>query len=300
MRIYGFLSSMSILALASCGGGSAGERQVGSGPCSEPSQCASRLCLEINGESYCSQECGTCPSGMYCDSALFSPIGLSVCVKGAASTPVQPQTELPSLPCKTDADCPSGLVCATFKGQKDCTKECSNSDQCAPTQLCPFKLDFMECSKDEGADRTVCLPKQQCSLSPQSCITVVPDCAFPAPDAGGQPDAIEPDTGAQDTGLPSPPGCEEGACDGPCCPYGACLDTCYADCMTKVCTDPMNFEQCVSCLGACEDKCGLSIDCKSCLKDLVECADKYECDYGPPSKNECIGANCCMEYRSCF
>lgn len=77
---------------------------TGKGPCSSGDQCVSGVCVEINSDSYCSQSCGACTAGMFCDAKLFATMGLKVCLKGQASAPPKIQTP-PRLPCRSDAQC---------------------------------------------------------------------------------------------------------------------------------------------------------------------------------------------------
>lgn len=295
---------MILMSFLACGGSSSssGGKSIGQGPCSGPSDCSTQACVEVNQESYCTQECGSCPSGMYCDSSLFGAIGLKVCLKGSVSQPVEVKEEPPSLSCKEDKDCPKGLVCAQYKKEKSCTKPCKSNDECKPPfDTCPYKIDMLTCSKDESQDRQVCLPKEECMKSLQTCIEFVPDCNMPTPDTE-KPDVIENDTVSQEVGKETsgPPGCKVDTCDGVCCPYLPCMDQCQMKCYTEICQDPMNFQECISCLSKCYDTCNVSNDCKGCLDVLDTCAEKNDCDFGPPSENECIGQHCCLEYKACF
>lgn len=293
---------LSILFI-NCGGSdeSSGGKTIGQGPCVQPSDCSTGLCLEINGESYCSQECGSCPSGMYCDAALFGAIGLNVCVKGTDQTPVQPQQKPPVVPCMNDKDCPNGLVCATYKGEKGCTKSCDKDSDCGPIVICPYKIELLSCGKDESQNRQVCVTKDICTTNPESCFVLDMNCSPLQPD---EPDAIVSDVGADYSGdssqFSSPPGCSIEGCDGPCCPYGPCMNSCQLNCFNTSCQDPFKFNDCMVCLQSCFESCGVSTICQNCLNDLMTCADDHGCDYSPPSENECIGANCCDVYKTCF
>jgi hypothetical protein len=89
----------------------AGKQRVGEGPCSKAAECRSGLCLEIGQESYCSQVCGDCPSGMQCNDAIFRPAGLAVCVGQPDGEPPELSSP-PRMPCRSDRQCPGGTVCA--------------------------------------------------------------------------------------------------------------------------------------------------------------------------------------------
>ena len=98
MRIVFLVASLQTASAAIAAGA------TGKGPCADGSQCSSGICVEINSDSYCSQTCGACPAGMYCDAQLFATMGIKVCVKGRASAPAKVQSP-PRLPCRTDAQC---------------------------------------------------------------------------------------------------------------------------------------------------------------------------------------------------
>ena len=251
---------------SSSGGG--GTKGTGNGPCQEPAQCSEGVCLDVNGESYCTRECGNCPSGMICDSTLFGPLGISVCVKGAQDNPSAPPkpTEPPRAPCSTDADCQavdSKLVCATYGGEKDCTRTCTETSQChfSTSQMgMNISMRFLSCQPDQGnKGRNVCLPDPSCQGQAfQNCITFEIG-GLPQEDAHGDdvivgaPDAtaseVQPDTGAVDTapakdtapehgGSYVPPACED---DLDC---GQAPDA-YCDKITKTCQVPCkNDEDC--------------------------------------------------------
>jgi len=163
-----------VMFLSFSSGALAGKLRTGKGPCKQPSQCKRNLCLEVNGQSYCSQSCGRCPAGMYCDKNLFGMLGLSVCVKGSQERPVKPEA-LPRIPCRADTDCLGALVCAQKMGMRDCTRECSADADCATPEMMGVKIDFYECSFDEGKrGRRACLPKDSCLENPMSCMKMNP------------------------------------------------------------------------------------------------------------------------------
>jgi len=96
-----------------------------------------------------------------------------------------------------------------------------------------------------------------------------------------------------------PPGCSVAACDGPCCPYQACMASCMTGCMQTSCMG-LDVMACFSCLTGCPDKCGVSQQCRSCLQTLDGCAQKFSCEPAPPEDSPCVGQNCCSEYKACF
>ena len=150
----------------------AARRPTGKGPCKEPAQCRKGVCVEINEDSYCSQTCGRCPAGMYCDDKLFGMMNLKVCVKGSLEEPPKPKSP-PKLPCKTDDQCPGALICAQMMGQRDCTIQCTTDARCKMPEMMGVKFDFMACGLDEGRrGRKACLPKKECIANPMACMGV--------------------------------------------------------------------------------------------------------------------------------
>ena len=143
---------------------------VGKGPCQTASDCRSGVCVEVNGDAFCSKQCGKCPAGMYCDAQLFSAVGMKVCLKGRATQPVQPKAP-PRLPCRRDDDCSGALVCAEMMGHRDCTLPCREDATCAAPDMMGMTVDFFACQLDEGdRSRKACLPKRACVTDPSSCV----------------------------------------------------------------------------------------------------------------------------------
>lgn len=171
-----------ILQCCSSGNGNGdGKKSTGEGPCQEAEECSDGVCLEVNGDSYCSRECGDCPSDMVCDDTLFGALGLSFCVKSPPDSPGQPPapTEPPRVPCTSDDECrviDPGLVCATFEGKRDCTISCTDTSQChfSMSQAgIDISLEFLSCQQDQGdSSRNVCLPDPACEGAAFSnCVT---------------------------------------------------------------------------------------------------------------------------------
>ncbi len=149
-------------------------RPTGKGPCKDAGRCRGGVCVEVNGDSYCSEACGDCPAGMYCDARLFSAIGMKVCLRGTTNAPVKPEAP-PRLPCKVDDHCQGALVCAEMMGHKDCTLPCKRNAQCEAPEIMGMKLDFLSCQLDEGnRARKACLPKRKCLSNPASCMSLNP------------------------------------------------------------------------------------------------------------------------------
>ena len=191
MKSRGIMSAVLCVLLGACGsdggngesgGGADGgsdvtpSKSTGEGPCESPSECEGGVCVAlIDGNhppEYCTQECGSCPDGFYCDADTFALAGLSFCRFGnTPDEPPPPPQEPPRLPCKSDAECGEGLVCATYMGESDCTLPCSNEEQCTIT-LGGFIVDMNTCDADQtpGETRDVCLPDPACFPDATSCI----------------------------------------------------------------------------------------------------------------------------------
>lgn len=187
---------------AAGGGGEAGNvnpgaKATGEAGCEEAVECAGNVCVAIiDGDHppvYCTQECGTCKAGMYCDDSTFGLIGLSFCrfsnepAGAEPETPPQP-AEPPRLPCKEDADCEGTQVCATLNGKTDCTIPCTVEEDCTPPAVAGVTLDLATCGKEEGQDRSVCLPDLAC-WNPDpitaGCISGMPGADVGGGDLGG-------------------------------------------------------------------------------------------------------------------
>ncbi len=153
----------------------AANNPTGRGPCKGADDCARGVCVEVNNDSYCSQPCGSCPAGLYCDEQLFGMWDLKVCVKGSSEEPVKPEQAPARLPCKADRDCQSGLICAEMMGHRDCTLPCATDAQCKMPELAGVKFDFFACQVDGAKrERKACLPKKACVANPMACMTVNP------------------------------------------------------------------------------------------------------------------------------
>jgi hypothetical protein len=184
-----FLISLPLALALACGGESGGgdssgadgganssQSATGEGPCESADECEGNVCVAlIDGNhppNYCSQECGSCPGGFYCDSDTFGLVGLSFCRFG--NEPSEPSTppEPPRLPCKSDAECGAGLVCAEFMGESDCTTPCAVEEDCTYS-FQGLTIDLAECAPDQraGQDRQVCLPDLSCYPDATSCIS---------------------------------------------------------------------------------------------------------------------------------
>ena len=163
--------------LVGCGGGSSGsDLALGEGPCDSSADCAGQVCVAlIDGDNppvYCSQTCGSCPGGYYCDDQTFGLVGLSFCRFGSAAT-AQTPSEPPRLPCTADSECEDGLVCATYDGERDCTRPCADESACTVDMGMGVTIDVATCAADQtaGVTRTVCLPDPACYPVMTSCIT---------------------------------------------------------------------------------------------------------------------------------
>ncbi len=158
-------ATLALCALAVC---SACQRPVGEGPCKGPANCQSEACLEITRESYCTQRCGQCPDGMYCDGVLFANAGVAVCVNGTTQLmPAMP----PRLRCAADSECPEGMVCAGPEGDLQCAAECQRDADCGALSVGGKTFTYLACTDQAGPPpRQVCLPRPECSANLIICL----------------------------------------------------------------------------------------------------------------------------------
>ncbi len=160
------------------GSGEGSGKPVGEGPCETASDCAGEVCIAlIDGDNppvYCTQTCGDCPSGFYCDGDTFALAGLSFCRYGETlPMMMDPPEAPPRLPCKSDDDCDGALVCATWMGERGCTLPCTGEDDCT-FGAGGITFDLATCTADESAARMVCVPDTSCYPNVQSCIGGLP------------------------------------------------------------------------------------------------------------------------------
>jgi hypothetical protein len=106
-------------------------------------------------------------------------------------------------------------------------------------------------------------------------------------------------SGGKPSDVEGPPGCEVKVCDGPCCPYQACMAGCLTGCMQSKCQG-LDVMGCFSCMQGCPDTCNVSAQCKGCLGTLDGCAQQHQCEPLPAEESACVGQHCCAEYRACF
>lgn len=137
--------------------------------CNKPSECRSHVCLRTEHQSYCAGSCDTggCPSGMYCDSAMFAWSGMqAACVKGNGP---QMLSELPRVRCRVDNDCPSGGPCALDAGERVCTQLCHTDNDCRPAPIRDTFVKALQCGR--VGRRSVCVTKPDCVRNPVSCMS---------------------------------------------------------------------------------------------------------------------------------
>jgi hypothetical protein len=171
-------SVLVLLAILATTPALAAKKRIAEGPCRDANECASGTCIEVNGDRYCSQTCGSCPGGLVCNDQLFRAAGVSVCVKGSAEAPptTDPESEssprAPRWPCAADAQCPKGLVCAEFEGHRDCTRPCTEDAQCAMPGVMGMNASFASCQRDASrkTPRSACLPRRECLANPMACM----------------------------------------------------------------------------------------------------------------------------------
>lgn len=93
--------------------------------CGNNSECDSGLCAQVGDLSYCSQTCGTCPTGFECNAD-------NVCAfsSGSAAGAVGEGESCAQRPCE------DGLLCAGDGSNYTCYRECTTDAQCSATQEC--------------------------------------------------------------------------------------------------------------------------------------------------------------------
>jgi len=168
----------SLLVLTACGG--EGKAGAEGSDCGSTTDCQDGyLCLSIGErQGTCAADCSVsadaCGSDATC--AGVGSVSIDVCqprdsVPSDSNAPEE--DERASLPCVSDDDCTAiqaGLVCGTWRGWKECTLPCDDSDACNPSGL-GFTTSFMTCGDDEGEDRTICIPDEDCFDDPMSCLS---------------------------------------------------------------------------------------------------------------------------------
>ncbi len=156
---------LALCALAVC---AACQRPVGEGPCNGPANCQSEVCLDIAHESYCTQRCGQCPDGMYCDGVLFANAGIAICINGHSQlTPAMP----PRMRCAADGECPGGTVCAGPQGDLQCAAECQRDADCGALSVGGQTFAYLACTDQAGPPpRRACLPRPECRANLIVCL----------------------------------------------------------------------------------------------------------------------------------
>ena len=167
------------LVLWGCGSKGDSENGGGSAPCESNSDCPAGLaCVSFGaGAGVCTPTCSV--SGDECSGTAgctgVGALSVNVCQEPEPEGETPAPEEQPRIPCKTDAECSAlnaGAVCAQWKGERDCTIECTAEAQCDPPTVGGMKMDFMTCIADERTDkeRTACLPDEKCFNDPMSCV----------------------------------------------------------------------------------------------------------------------------------
>jgi hypothetical protein len=134
----------------------AGELEVGK-PCKTANDCASALCLEVEGSRFCSQRCGECPDGLTCSPAFFHLPRASVCVPNEIIARGEP-TRMARMLCRRDADCVTGGICAGRRAERRCTRTCKEDQECK----LPARR-YYQCRVDPAKKgRKACLLRKEC------------------------------------------------------------------------------------------------------------------------------------------
>ena len=174
------------LSLLACGDGTkdkagkAGKAGELATDCETSTDCSEALaCLSIGGgQGSCSLICTAsadeCGAEATCAGVGSASIDVCQPPESVADENNPPsEEERPTLPCKTDDDCEilqEGLVCGTWRATKECTLPCDTDDQCNPPPFGGMTISFLECGADEGEDRTICIPNEDCLNDPTQCV----------------------------------------------------------------------------------------------------------------------------------
>ncbi len=111
----------------------------------------------------------------------------------------------------------------------------------------------------------------------------------------------QPDAGPTDD-VPTGGSCDMGTCDGPCCPYQACLASCSAACMASpACQNPNPADPfaCMTCSLGCFEECGVSQQCMDALEAVNTCEENAGCfEFEDEAYEACGDQHCCAERKA--
>ena len=162
---------MSLCMVAAIGCSSTGSDDESQGlPCSASSQCDDGLvCVSTAGIGVCTPTCevsaNACGGSASC--SALGAVSVNVCQEETVDEESGEAEEAPKLTCESDADCAQvepGTICATYKGQRECTIPCSVETDCdIMPEVVGIKWDLLTCLPDEGqTDRNACVPDETC------------------------------------------------------------------------------------------------------------------------------------------
>ena len=180
-KVLGVLS-ISVLLNIGCGDKENDESGagpgIGNGECETVSDCGDGYaCLFAGEKSICTPTCSgsmdECGAEASCGGVGM--LSVEVCTPAQTEEETKDPKQQPTLPCISDEDCEllqAGTICATWKGNSDCTIPCSTENECNLPVEFGVSIDFMTCIDDEAKDRTACLPDEKCIENVMSCISV--------------------------------------------------------------------------------------------------------------------------------
>ncbi len=166
-----------VIGLLGCSSSSSSSSSGGASCVTSP-DCTSGVCVTVGSASACTPTCSAsaneCGGEASCQGV--GSVGINVCAPPPASAAAPKPEEQPKLPCKSDAECntlQAGSICATWRGERDCTITCASDDACRLPAVGGVSIDFMKCQTDEGnSARQACLPRAECFTNPSSCISI--------------------------------------------------------------------------------------------------------------------------------
>ena len=156
------------VAVIGCGSDEGNNENQGI-PCSTSAQCSDGLvCVSTAGIGVCTPTCelnaNACGGSASCSG--LGAVSVNVCQEPTVNEDSGQAEEPPKLTCETDADCiqiQPGTICASFKGQKECTIPCSIESDCNMPEIMGINWDLLTCLPDETqTDRMACVPDEAC------------------------------------------------------------------------------------------------------------------------------------------
>ena len=120
-------------------------------PCTANGECTSSLCLNVGGDRYCSQTCGTCPSGFRCAANPNNP-AQQVCLRDNGLNRAVCETCIGGA---TNACLNNGLCVAGIPEQNQ--GRCV--EPCGPGNTCDAQFRCLQVTLQNGSQENYCFPR---------------------------------------------------------------------------------------------------------------------------------------------